>query len=321
MRLTRYQGGGKGPVILSHGLGVSSLIFSTDTIDTNLLEFLVAHGYDVWLLDYRASIELPASLGQFSADDIATRDYPAAVEAVRQITGAASVQVVAHCFGATTFVMAMLAGLKGVRSAVCSQIGPHVVAPATTKIKAGLHLSSVIESLGVSSLTAYTDAHADWQNRLLDNALRLYPVEKGESCASPVCHRITFIYAPLYEHERLNTLTHNTLHEMFGIANVRALDHLGKMVRAGTVVDIDGNDTYMPHLNRMNIPMAFIHGAENACFLPESTQRSYEALRAVNGPSHYWRYVIPNYGHIDCIFGANAAKDVYPYIAEHLARG
>jgi len=321
LRLTRYQGGSKGPVILSHGLGVSSLIFSTDTIDTNLLEYLVAHGYDVWLLDYRASIELPASLGQFSADDIATRDYPAAVEAVRQLTGAASVQVVAHCFGATTFVMAMLAGLKGVRSAVCSQIGPHVVTPTTTKIKAGLHLSSVIESLGVSSLTAYTDAHADWQSRLLDNALRAYPVEKGEACASPVCHRITFIYALLYEHERLNTLTHNTLHEMFGIANVRALDHLGKMVRAGTVVDAAGNDTYMPHLDRMNIPLAFIHGAENACFLPESTQRSYEALRAVNGPSHYWRHVIPNYGHIDCIFGANAAKDVYPYIVEHLARG
>ncbi|MDQ3223269.1 MAG: GMC oxidoreductase, partial [Gemmatimonadota bacterium] len=61
LRLTRYQGGSKGPVILSHGLGVSSRIFSIDTIETNLLEFLYAHGYDVWLLDFRASIELPAS--------------------------------------------------------------------------------------------------------------------------------------------------------------------------------------------------------------------------------------------------------------------
>ena len=58
LRLTRYQGGSKGPVILSHGLGVSSLIFSLDTIDTNMLEYLYAHGYDVWLLDYRNSIAL-----------------------------------------------------------------------------------------------------------------------------------------------------------------------------------------------------------------------------------------------------------------------
>ena len=28
--------------------------------------------------------------------------------------------------------------------------------------------------------------------------------------------------------------------------------------------------------------------------------------------------VIPGYGHIDCIFGKNAVKDVYPFIVEHL---
>jgi cholesterol oxidase len=40
IRLTRYRGGSKGPVILSPGLGVSSLIFAIDTIETNLLEYL-----------------------------------------------------------------------------------------------------------------------------------------------------------------------------------------------------------------------------------------------------------------------------------------
>jgi len=28
--------------------------------------------------------------------------------------------------------------------------------------------------------------------------------------------------------------------------------------------------------------------------------------------------VIPDYGHIDCIFGKNAVKDVYPLILQHL---
>ena len=49
LRLTRYRGGNKGPVILVHGLGVSSLIFSIDTIETNLLECLFEEGYDCWL--------------------------------------------------------------------------------------------------------------------------------------------------------------------------------------------------------------------------------------------------------------------------------
>ena len=80
IRLTRYRGGDKGPVILSHGLGVSSKIFSIDTIETNLLEYLYSHGFDVWLLDYRASIDLPSATTQFTADEVATKDYPAAVD-------------------------------------------------------------------------------------------------------------------------------------------------------------------------------------------------------------------------------------------------
>ena len=41
--LTRYNGGSKGPVVMFHGAGVSSGIFSLDTIDTNLVEYLVQH--------------------------------------------------------------------------------------------------------------------------------------------------------------------------------------------------------------------------------------------------------------------------------------
>ena len=44
LRLTRYRGGAKGPLLMVHGAGVSSSsIFSTDLIDTNMLEYLYAH--------------------------------------------------------------------------------------------------------------------------------------------------------------------------------------------------------------------------------------------------------------------------------------
>jgi cholesterol oxidase len=316
--LTRYRGGGKGPVILSHGLGVSSSIFTIDTIETNLLEFLVANGYDVWLLDFRASVNLPVSQTQFSADDVALRDYPAAVDEVRRLTGADSVQMVAHCFGSTTFVMAMLAGLEGVRSAVCSQIGPHVVAPKVTRLKSGLHVPDALDALGIDFLTTDAEADGKWWERLFDRALQLYPMQAEEHCKSAVCHRITFLYSLLYEHDRLNPATHEALHEMFGLANVRSFEHLARMVREGKVVAFDGDDAYLPHLDRMAIPIMFIQGAENACFLPESTERSYDELRRVNDPKLYTRYLIPGYGHIDCIFGAHASRDVYPLMLRHL---
>ncbi|SUX53596.1 alpha/beta hydrolase [Chromobacterium vaccinii] len=113
LRLTRYNGGGKGPVMLVHGLGVGSNIFSTDTISTNLLEYLYQHGYDVWLLDFRVSILLEASQQQWDGDQVARYDYPAAIRRIREATGAADVQCVVHCYGATTFFMSMLAGLEG----------------------------------------------------------------------------------------------------------------------------------------------------------------------------------------------------------------
>jgi cholesterol oxidase len=318
LRLTRYQGGSKGPVILSHGLGVSSLIFSLDTVETNMLEYLYAHGFDIWLLDYRDSIALAASAKESSGDDVALNDYPAAVDKVREVTGAPDVQMVVHCWGSTTFFMAMLAGLQGVRSAVCSQIATHIVAPVATRIKTGLHLPTFLNDIGIHSLTAAAGSKEDLLHRVYDAALRLYPVQMKERCSSAVCHRISFMYAPLYNHERLNDLTHSTLYETFGIANMKAFQHLALLTNRGHLVDFSGNDVYLPHLNRLAIPITFIHGAENECFEPQSTQITYDLLRQTNGTSFYDRHVIPGYGHIDCIFGKTAVADVFPYVLDAL---
>ena len=74
----------------------------------------------------------------------------------------------------------------------------------------------------------------------------------------------------------------------------------------------------MPHLDRLKLPICFIHGAENQCFLPVSTELTYNALRAAYGDDLYTRHVIPGYGHIDCIYGQAAAQDVYPHMLNHL---
>ncbi|NHQ83267.1 choline dehydrogenase [Chromobacterium vaccinii] len=319
LRLTRYNGGGKGPVMLVHGLGVGSNIFSTDTISTNLLEYLYQHGYDVWLLDFRVSILLPASQQQWDGDQVARYDYPAAIRTIREATGAADVQCVVHCYGATTFFMSMLAGLEGVRSVVCSQIAADIVVPAATQVKTGLHLPTVLDKLGVQSLTAYTASDSNWFEKLYDTALKGYALAEAQGyCNNPVCHRITFMYAPLYRHETLNETLHDNLHELFGVANMRTMEHLARMCREGRLVSFDGDDIYMPHFDRLHMPILFISGGQNECYLPESTERTFDKLVARFGPERYSRLVVPGYGHIDCMFGKNAAADVYPAIVAHL---
>ena len=221
LRLTRYQAGSKGPVMLVHGLGVGSNIFSTDTIQTNLLEYLCKHDYDVWLLDFRVSILLPASKKEWNGDQIAQYDFKAAIAQIQQETQAKDVQCVVHCYGATTFFMSLLAGLQGVRSVVCSQIAADTVVATATGLKAGLHLPGMLDAIGIKSMTAYADSKENWFNRLYDKALNGYArIEAQGYCTNPVCHRITFMYASLYRHDMLNETLHDNLHELFGESNI-----------------------------------------------------------------------------------------------------
>jgi len=319
LRLTRHQGGIKGPVMLVHGLGVSSSIFSTDTIQTNLLEYLYAHQYDVWLLDFRVSIDLAASSLQSNGDQVAKYDFPAAINVIRAQTSCDSVQAVVHCYGATTFFMSMLSGLQHVRSIVCSQIATNLVLPTATAIKTGVHLPGVLEKLGVESMTAYTDSNESLLDKLFDKAVGINALVSAQGqCSNPVCHRITFLYASLFRHDNINKLLHDNLHELFGEANVETLAHLAQICRHKVLVSANGENIYMENLANLKLPICFISGAMNECYLPESTLETFNLLRKEFGAKNYSRKVIDQYGHIDCIFGAKAVDDVYPTILKHL---
>ncbi|HLM71116.1 MAG TPA: GMC oxidoreductase, partial [Polyangiaceae bacterium] len=317
--LTRYRGGSKGPVMLAPDLGTSSRMYQLDTIDVSLTEYLVAHGYDVWLLDPRSSALLPTAGSPYTAEDIALKDIPAALAVVRDETGASSAQVVAHGFGALALTISLLSGLTGVRSAVLSQAAAHVVVPPLQEIRSGLHLASTLEALGVKDLKAYSEGRTDWKDRMFDLGLKLQLVPPAERCRSPICHRITFMYGLLFEHARMNEATHATLHELFGVAGVKAFEDLAAMVRAGSVVR-GGAAVLEASLGKLALPIAFIHGEKNRRFLPKSTEKTIEALRRKNGAALYSRHVIPGYGDIDCITGKDAVNDVFPHILAHLDR-
>ncbi|WP_454827932.1 GMC family oxidoreductase N-terminal domain-containing protein [Paraburkholderia xenovorans] len=326
LRLTRYLDPAlkaARPVLLIHGSGVSSRIYSTDLIATNMVEYLCASGYDVWLVDLRVSIEMPSVLVPTNVDKVAREDIPAAVARIRELTGAAEIQALGHCMGGLALSMSLLYGLEGVRSAVISQVSAHPVPGTLQKIKAGLHIPDLMQHLGVHDLTAYTE-HESWPRNLLDEALRFYPLDHDEGCGNPVCHRATFLYGLLYEHEKLNETLHANLQELLGVHDVSVFKHLAAMVRAGKVVDAAGEDVYlagadgMKGLEGMRRPIGFIHGERNETYLPASTLRTYELLTGHFPEQPYERHVIPGYGHIDCIFGKHAAVDVYPVIAKYL---
>jgi cholesterol oxidase len=156
------------------------------------------------------------------------------------------------------------------------------------------------------------------QDVIIDSILKTYPSK--EQCHSAVCRRILGIYGDVYKHDQLNEATHNAIHEMFGVANTASFNHLSAIVRAGHMVHADGSDTYMDHLDRLAIPITFVHGEENNLFLPSGSMKTLQKLASVNDAKLYQRVQFKGYAHMDCYMGRNSARDIFPTIVNELDR-
>lgn len=317
VKLTRYQAGTKGPVILAPGYGNSARVFALRTNDTSFVDYLAANDYDIWLFDFRSSPDLEASKTQFTVDDIALRDYPAAVGAVQKETGADSVQVLAHCVGSMSFLMALAGGLRGVRSGICSQLGVHPIPTKLNRLRSQMRLPTILKRVGVDTLT--TDfAPPGLPDKVLDVVMRVFGGRHRDESA--VARRIMFIYGDVYDNARMNAATLDAMEDIFGISNMTFFEHIAMMVRRGHSVDARGGDTYLPQLGRIDAPITFLHGESNRMFLPQSTQETFTLLCQTNGPDRYRRHVIPGYAHLDCWVGERAGIDVYPLALRELER-
>ena len=319
--LTRYEGGRRGPVILAPGFGVTAASFATPTVDRNLVEYLTAAGFDVWLFDYRASPHSGWSASAFTIDDIAVEDWFQCVDFIREETGAEAVQVVAHCVGSMTLLMALMRGLRGVRSAVCSQLTLHPVTDWLNYLKADVGLADLL----AASNTHVLDIRSDDSDeaKAIDAMLYRLPTPAGEECNNPVCHRIFAVFGPSYTHEQLNNETHAALQEMFGEISTSSFKQLAEIIRQGQVVDKDGGNTYLPEVAKLDLPLSFIVGQKNQIFYPDTSLRTFRWLKAHNPGQDYDRRLFSGYAHMDIFIGRNAAQTNGPfeYILERLTAG
>ena len=314
LTLARYEAGNRGPVILVPGLGTSSELFLLNSTDQNLVEHLCAADFDVWVLNHRASPELPASNEPSDFDYIAAYDYPAAIRFIRERTACRDVQVVAHCVGGATLMMALLSGMQNVRSAICSQFAVAIDAPLSKQMFAWSHTDWMLRDIAGQYLS--DDSH--FLPALAD---QLTPYcSSNENCGRTLCGRVLLLYGEAYKHAQLNQETHDKLATLFGLGHERYFNQLYRMVEAGTLVNAAGQDVYLPHAHRINMPITILHAEDNGLFRETGGRRSYDWLRMHAPSDQITYYAIPDYGHTDCLIGHDAAWDVYPLIAAELNR-
>jgi cholesterol oxidase len=318
LRLTRYRAGDKGPLIMATGFGMSSHSFLASTIEQNLTEFLYAAGYDIWLFDYRAGIDLPSSRTEFTIDDVAQVDWPVAVRKVQELTGRADVQAFGHCVGSGSLQMAILAGLEGISTAVCAQFPLHPSTSVFNKVKSRLHTPGAFRAVGVGGLSP--DVHPSLPDELADLGLRSLPMPAEEHCGQAVCRWINAIYGMTHRHAQLNDATHRALNEMFGFGNIDSLQHLSLMMRRGLAVTHTGGMDYFDHPERIaGTRLLLLQGSQNYIFHPVGSLKTLRWLQQCNPRGDYQREVLQGYAHLDAIVGSSAAVDVFPRIVNFLA--
>ena len=110
------------------------------------------------------------------------------------------------------------------------------------------------------------------------------------------------------------------LDDLFGVGNLAALGHMGTIMQRRLAVDVDGDDVYTRHPERLRLPILLVQGEKNYIFRPPGSMRTLRWLQTANEPSLYERVVLPGYAHLDALVGRDAATDVYPLISGHLDR-
>jgi len=310
----------KGPVLVVHGAGVRANIFRAP-VETNFAEYLVQEGYDVWLENWRASIDLQPN--EWTLDEAARYDHPAAVDTVMDQTGADSLQAVIHCQGSTSFALSAAAGLvPQVRTIVSNAVSLHPVVPAWSEFK----LNYVVPAVG--RLTRYLNPQWDGHtNSRIGQALYELTELSHHECHNPVCKQVSFYYGSgfpaLWRHENLNDETHDTwLRKEF--ANVplsfyRQITNgvnAGGLVTTGAVDGLPSDATAQPP--ETDARFALFAGEHNLCFLPDSQVQTHEFLQHHRPHRDDTLHLLPDYSHLDVFMGKNAAQDVYPQIVAEL---
>jgi hypothetical protein len=308
----------RGPVLVVHGAGVRANIFRAP-VEVGFVDALVSHGYDVWLENWRASIDLAPT--RWTLDEAAIHDHPAAVRKVLERTGASRLKAVVHCQGSTSFAMSAAAGLlPEVDTIVSNAVSLHPVVPPFSKFKLRWLMPIM------KRVTPYLNPHWGIEPKgtiaKLTNALvRLFHRE----CDNLVCRQVSFTYGSgrpaLWRHEQLNDSTHEWLKREFAAVPLTFFEQMAKCVRRGSMVSL-GSAPQLPadfgaEAPKTTARFALFAGRWNLCFLPESQVRTFEYLGRTTSGNHSLQ-LFDDYGHLDVFMGKNAARDTYPAILRAL---
>jgi len=310
----------EGPIILVQGADVRANTFNPPN-DVNLIDMLVERGYDVWVNNWRASIDLEFS--QYDLDQAAVFDHPAAVQCIVRRTGSAELKAIIHCQGSTSFMISLVNGLvPEVRAVVSNAVSLHPIVPLWSRFK----LAVMVPVLGL----VVPDLDAQWARsapgfwpRIVNGMAQLSHFEDDTSVGKFTSLMFGSGFPAMWLLDNLTPQTKDWIQNEFGRVPISFFRHIGRGIRAGQLVSsgtVDGlPDRHAGSAPKTDARFSFFAGRQNRTFLWTSQKKTFEYFDRIR-PGYHSLHVLDGYSHLDVFYGKNAHRDVFPLMLDELGR-
>lgn len=295
------------PLLLVHGIASNRLSFDlTDRL--SLAMSLARAGFDVWVVDLRGrgdSVRPKLFSGlryDWSFDEYAEKDLPAAVKEVLRATGAARVHLVGFSIGA----LACYAYLSDTKRA---------------GTKRDLGVGSLVSLAGPTSfkrLEKFLSARLIRSLRWMRHRWMMRVLAPGSGYLHP--SPLQLIYNP----ENTDGLTQRRamVNAVANFARNELLQY-ADWIRGDVFRSIDQRRDYRAELGRIEVPALFVAGARDPFAAPDAVKETFDACTGIKEKEFRIcsraQGMKANYGHFDLLLGRDAPDEVYPMVAEFLA--
>jgi hypothetical protein len=309
----------RGPVLLIGGLAMRANSFYDTPSRPSLVDALVAAGHDVWVENWRTSIDLPAK--DYTLDRAAVYDHPAAIRKVREETGCERLDAVAHCMGSASLTMSVVAGLvPDLRTVVSSAVSLHIALDQRSRRRIAWLVPPM--SLVMRGFDPQWAARAP---SALAGGLGRWARFAGRGYSDPLTAATTYFYGgqpeALWQRDNVDAETLEWLTREFGYAPLSFFRQMGRSAERGHLVPVEGLPELGDDLLAAGPPagtrFTFLAGLGNRFFLPQGQRRTWKHFDDLQ-PQKHSIVELEGFSHLDVLVGRRANQEVFPRILEAL---
>jgi len=305
LALYRYRAMGKAkafPVICGHGMAGTHLIYDLHP-DYSLARHLAAQGFDTWLVDLRGRGESwpdsgPGRQLQWSFDDFAEVDVPAAIERVCELSGAEQ----AYWLGMEMSGQALYAS---------------TVLGLAERVRAGITFGSPALTSKEAMVPGVTAApQASFRGRV--------PFRAGSRLAGPI---LSYGRSSQLESSFRSCNTDPIVPARYfrnGIPDEATdlVDQFKSWISEGCMRNRGGSVVYSDRLGEVQLPILLFAAAADLQRPPECVSETFQALGSVD--KTFVRAGVGDgfsvdFGHDDLLAGKASPKEIFPRISDWLA--